>query len=54
MSDDNLFDDDDALDYTLYEEANKETSGGGKGCLGMIVLLILPVTYFGYFIFSKY
>ena len=35
MTDDNnLFDEDDALDYILYEEVNKETSDGGKGCFG--------------------
>ena len=45
----NLFDDDDALDYILYEEASKKTSGGGKGCFGIIVLLIIPVTFLGYF-----
>lgn len=49
MTDDNnLFDEDDALDYILYEEVNKETSDGGKGFLGMIILLILPLAGFGY------
>lgn len=49
--DDNLFDDDDALDYIIYEEARKETSKRGKGCFGMIVLLILPLIGVGYLIF---
>lgn len=44
---DNIFDDDDALDFILYEELEKqgqERKGGGKGgCLGMVVLLLLPV-----------
>ena len=48
MSDDNLFDDDDALDCILFEEANKETTDGGKGCFRMIVLLIIPVIGLGY------
>lgn len=39
----NLFDDDNALIYKLYEEANKEDLTGGKGCFGSIVLLILPL-----------
>jgi hypothetical protein len=54
MTDDNnLFDEDDALDYILYEEVNKETSDGGKGCLGMIILLILPLAGFGYLFFNN-
>jgi len=49
MSDDNnLFDDDDALDYILYEEANKETGDGGKGCFGVVVLLIIPIALICY------
>lgn len=52
MTDDNnLFDDDDALDYILYEEANKETTDGGKGCFGVVLLLILPVAGMGYLLF---
>jgi len=54
MTDDNnLFDEDDALDYILYEEVNKETSDGGKGCFGMIILLILPLAGFGYLFFNN-
>lgn len=47
MDEDNLFDDDDALDYVLYEECAEERKIGRRqgGCLGMLVfLLILPVT----------
>ena len=44
----NLFDDDDALDYILYEEVNKRTSDGKKGCFGIMVLFILPFTFLGY------
>ena len=48
----NLMDDDPALDYILYEnmtqEDNKKQSG--NGCLGMILLLLLPfVTGIGCF-----
>ncbi len=42
---DGLLDDDPALDYILYEEMTQEEGGkgqGGKGCLGVIVLLLLP------------
>lgn len=44
--DDNLFDEDDALDYILYEECEKETEepNGKSGCAGMLVLLLVPST----------
>lgn len=38
--------DDEALDYILYEEITKndwKRKGGKGGCLGVIVLLLLPV-----------
>jgi hypothetical protein len=41
---DNIFDDDDALDFILYEELEKqgqERKGGKGGCLGIVVLLLL-------------
>jgi|AVFP01.1.fsa_nt_gi hypothetical protein len=49
---DNLFDDDDALDYILYEECEKEQSNTPepKGCLSTIALVLLPIAgllYFG-------
>ena len=38
---DNLFDDDDALDYILYEECERDAKkNNGSGCLGMIVILV--------------
>lgn len=44
---DNIFADDDALDFIIYEELEKqgrERKGGGKGgCFGIIMLLLLPV-----------
>ncbi len=39
---DNLMDDDPALDYILYEDM-EHGNKGGNGCLGIIVLLILPL-----------
>jgi|GEM_PF-1492542 len=41
----NLLDDDPALYYILYEDIERENRGGkgGNGCLGVIVLLILPL-----------
>ncbi len=45
--DDNLFDEDDALDYVLYEECEKEVekNKGHSGCLGVVAfLLLMPVT----------
>jgi len=44
--DENLFDDDDALDYIIYEECEKETndSNDNGGCLGSIIFFcISPV-----------
>ncbi len=43
---DNIFDDDDALDFIIYEELEKqgqERKGGKGGCLGIVVLLLLPM-----------
>lgn len=53
--DDNLFEDDDALDYILYEEINKEGQGnqnksGKKGCLGMVALFAFPTGLIGFFL----
>ncbi len=45
--DDNLFDDDDALDYIMYEECNNETNNqrNSRGCFGTIMFfLVSPVT----------
>ena len=46
MDEDNIFDDDDdALDYILYEECTRETEEVRKrgGCLGMLLFLLAPV-----------
>ncbi len=53
--DDNIFDDDDALDYIIYKDCEKSVnstnfakgdgggSGGGSGCLGIILgLIVVP------------
>jgi len=43
---DNISDDDDALDFIIYEELEKqgqERKGVKGGCLSMVVLLLLPV-----------
>jgi len=52
--DDNIFDDDDALDFVMYEEANKDKSGKSekKGCFGLLILLIIPAA--GYWILLKH
>ena len=41
--DDNIFDDDDALDYVMPKEVEKEIKqpGNQSGCLGFVALLIL-------------
>lgn len=48
---DNLLDDDDALDYIMFEECEKEAArdqgGNGKGgCLRVLILLAVPVGLF--------
>ncbi len=41
--DDNLFDDDDALDFILYEECEKEVNDPENkgGCFGTIIFLLI-------------
>jgi len=47
--DDNIFDEDDALDVILYEEVEKETNTNDPksrgGCLGMLLVLIIPAMF---------
>ena len=48
-----IVDDDPALDYILYKEMTKndQKQKGGRGeCLGIAVLLIIPVTSMMFFI----
>jgi hypothetical protein len=42
--DDNIFDNDDALDYILYEDSERDVRErkGGGGCLSVILILITP------------
>lgn len=40
----NLMDDDPALDYILYEDMEQKGRQNGGGCLGLVVILILPLT----------
>jgi len=50
----NLFDDDDALDYILYEECEKtDKKNGGSGCLGVLGVLLLPVAAFSGYILIR-
>lgn len=44
MGDDNIFDEDDALDYIIYEDCKKEDQKpeGKSGCLGLVLLIIAP------------
>ena len=46
--DDNIFDEDDALDYVLYEDSEKNghRPQSGVGCLGILAVLILPASAF--------
>ena len=44
--DDNIFDDDDALNYIMYEECERDIKKSkGTGCLGVVIIIMLiPVT----------
>ena len=44
--DDNIFDQDDALDFIIYKDLEgpeRRNEGRNGGCLGIVVLLMLPV-----------
>jgi len=50
FEDKNIFDNEDnALDYILYEDVEKETDQSEKngGCLGLILILIIPTSLLG-------
>jgi hypothetical protein len=42
--DDNIFDEDDALDYIMYKEVEKEVNApqAKTGCLGLLLVLTIP------------
>lgn len=43
---DNIFDQDDALDFIIYEELekhNRKQDGNRGGCLGLLILMFIPV-----------
>ncbi len=46
MDDENIFDEDDALDYIIYEELEAEEgkSENKGGCLTVVTLFIVPVS----------
>ncbi len=50
--DDNIFDEDDALDYIMYKEIEKEVNSpqAKSGCLGVLLLLMIPVILFEEFV----
>lgn len=53
--DENIFDDDNALDYIIYKDMNKQgqdnqNKPGNTGCLGVLALVVLPATVIGYLI----
>ena len=42
---DNIFSDDDVVDFLIYDECEKQGGGqkrGKGGCLGVVLLLLLP------------
>lgn len=51
MGDDNIFDDDDALDYVMFEELEKNSTQKKpekSGCFGVILILAIPCVVFSY------
>ena len=44
MDENNIFDDDEALDYLLYKECTGQTEQDQQhgGCLGVVLLFLLP------------
>lgn len=55
--DENIFDDDDAFDYIMYEEVSKQSQdnqnkSGRTGCLGVLALVVLPAIGIGYIILN--
>ena len=55
--DENFFDDDNALDFILYQEASGQSQGnqnkpGKAGCLGVVALVVLPTAAIGYSILN--
>jgi len=49
--DGNIFDDDDALDYILYEESEKDVhEQKGGGCLSVVLVLIAPTWLLAHYI----
>lgn len=52
--DETIFDDDDALDYIIYKDMNKQSQSSqnqpsNSGCLGVLALVTLPAACFGYY-----
>ncbi len=44
MEEDNIFDEDDALDYIIYENnENVENKPSKAGCLSVIIVFLLPM-----------
>jgi len=56
MDDDNIFDEDDALDYIMYEEVSKnsqrENNKSTGGCLSLLLLLTIPVSSIVFCLFT--
>ena len=48
--DDNIFDEDDALDYIMYKEVEKEVNHpkAKTGCLGVLLVLTIPSFLLGF------
>ena len=55
MEDDNIFDEDDALDCILFEEVSSESkkTDNNAGCISLIVIASIPLASFAWWL-SKY
>ncbi len=54
MEDDNIFDEDDALDFVIYEETENEAAESNKssGCLSFIVVFLTIPSSLLYYVFT--
>lgn len=56
MDDDNIFDEDDALDYIMFEEHSRGSGNKNNnvGCLSVFVIAVLPVVSVGIHLFDLF
>jgi len=54
MEDDNIFDEDDALDYIIYDELSQEEKNkNSSGCLSVLIAIIIPAGSVVFWLFKS-